>query len=228
MIVYRNKLLQPILLRQSFYCFVLFGGCKRYTKTDCEYIQPFDIVVQSQKIKYNQCSFMSNKHSGIRYQLIFSILLLIYTAVLVYFAYPFAIENLEDLKAREHFEMYIAEKSSIDFSSFQIFLYSNEGIVSKNREIEIQNRDMLHLSLEALLTGSDEEDLENGIISYIPKNTELVGVSVANGTIFAEFTDKLLDSRNPELAYIQIEETIKASYQCKEIYIIVDGAIINR
>ena len=157
---------------------------------------------------------MSNKHSGIRYQLIFSILLAVYTAALVYFAYPFAIENLSDLKAKEHFDLYMEERSLIDFSTFPIFLYSNEGIVSKEREIEIQNRDNLHLALESLLIGPDDEDLENGIISYIPKNTELVGVSEANGTIFAEFSDKLLDSRNPELAYIQIESTIKASHQC--------------
>ena len=53
------------------------------------------------------------------------------------------------------------------------------------REIEIQSRDMLHLSLEALLTGPDEGDLQKGFISYIPKNTELVGVSEAGGTVFA-------------------------------------------
>ena len=171
---------------------------------------------------------MSNKHSGIRYQLIFSILLAAYIAVLVYFAYPFAIENLSDLKAREHLELYLEEKTSVNFSVFPIFLYSNEGLVSKEREIEIQNRDNLHLALESLLTGPNNEDLENGIISYIPKNTELIGVSEANGTIFAEFSTQLLGSRNPEMAYIQFEKTINASHQCKEIYIIVDGAIINR
>lgn len=169
-----------------------------------------------------------SKHSGTRYQLIFTILLVVYAGILVYFAFPKASENIKSLGIKEHFEQYIKERTTKEYETIPIFLYSINGQVMAEREIEIQSRDMLHLSLEALLTGPDEGDLQKGFISYIPKNTELVGVSEAGGTVFAEFSKEIINSRNPALAYNQIENTIRASVTCKDIYIIADGSIINR
>lgn len=169
-----------------------------------------------------------SKHTGIRYNLIFTILLVVYTGVLAYFAYPKVVDNFEAIGVKAHYDQYILERTTKSYETLPIFLYSINGPVKTEREIEVQSRDMLHLSLEALLTGPSYEELERGYISYIPKNTELVGVSEAGGTIFAEFTSEILDSRNPELAYNQIESTLRSSIQCKDIYIIANDAIINR
>lgn len=171
---------------------------------------------------------MNSRHSGIRYQLIFTIILIIYASALAYLAYPIAKGNLEELNVIKHYDRYIEEKHSKEFETFMVFLHTNNGLVSIERSIEVNARDLLHLALEALLLGPSEEDLKKGIITYIPKDTELVGVSESNGSIFVEFSKEILDSRNPDAAYSQIESTIRHSMTCKDIYIIANNSIINR
>lgn len=169
-----------------------------------------------------------NRHSGIRYQLIFSIMLAVYTAVLAYFAYPIAKVNLSSADIQEHYQTYTSENATKEYQSYKIYLCSISGYEEIEREIEVLGRDALHLALEALSMGPTDEELGNGIISYIPKDTEFIGVSEVNGSVFAEFSAGILSSRNPSLAYTQIEKTIRECFECKEVFIISEGAIINR
>ena len=61
-----------------------------------------------------------SKHSGTRYQLIFTILLVVYAGILVYFAYPKASENIKSLGIKEHFEQYIRERTTKEYETIPI------------------------------------------------------------------------------------------------------------
>lgn len=169
-----------------------------------------------------------NKNSRVRYLLVFSFLLCIYIAILAFYSYPIFIDNLSEMDFEYHYNKYIEEKISKPATEVEVTLYDISGEKTMIKTLEILERDSLHLILEALLEGPTEEDLENGIISYIPAGTELIGVTEVNGIVFAQFSEELLSSPKPELAYKQIETSILQSGEYREVSIIAGSDIVSR
>ena len=169
----------------------------------------------------------NNKHSRIRYTLIFAILVAIYAIALGVIAYPYAKVNAENADLAKHMRLYREAKSIPASNPMPVCLYSINGPVIVERSIETFGRDSLHSALEAMLLPLSDEEIERGLVSYIPKKTELIGVTDRNGYIFAEFSNELMFSSSLDRAIDQIERTIKETIDPQGITIISDGLEIN-
>ena len=168
-----------------------------------------------------------NKHIQIRYNLIFAILLIIYTLALAFISYPYIAKNVENANLGMHFSLYMEQKKKSDFVSRDVFLYSINGTSKTNRSVNSRGSDSLHTALEALLLPLSDEELERGLVSYIPRKTKLIGVTNISGYVFAEFSNDLMFSTNLDRAIMQIESTIKEIVDTQGIILISDGVEIN-
>ncbi len=169
----------------------------------------------------------SNKHTRVRYTLIFAILVVIYSVLLCFIAYPYAKTNISNAKIAEHIELYKQSKAKPIPSSIDVCLYNINGPIVVAKEAEPFTHDDLHNVLEALLLPLNDAEIGKGIISYIPSKTKLVGVTNSNGYIFAEFSNDLIFSSDINKAIDQIERTIGLATDFQKISIISDGVIIN-
>lgn len=169
----------------------------------------------------------NQRHSRIRYTLVFSILLFIYCVALGCLVYFISWDEIKEVNFKEHFRLYKESFSKSDITSFDCYLYNINGLTICSREIEINDSDNLHLMLEALLLPLSESEISSGFISYIPQKTQLVGATYSLGSIFVELSNNLLESSDIGKAIEQIEATVNSSLNPIDITIIVDGNKIN-
>lgn len=169
----------------------------------------------------------NEKHSRIRYALVFAILTLIYVCMLSIVAYPYAVKNIETSNIKEHIDAYKAQKSKDTWTTVISCLYGINGPVNVERSIEAKGSNLLHTIIEAMLMPLSDEEIENGLLTYIPKKTELIGATESDNHIFVELSNDLLFSSNLNRAIEQIELTLETTMNPTAIYIIVDKEIIN-
>ena len=170
---------------------------------------------------------MENKsESRIRYSVIFTILLIILIialGVLGYFRIPSIIENL---RLREHIELYMRGTDEGVTVVLPRILYSSSGPVEKMATIPVLNRDRLHLSAEAALVPPSDEELANGLISFIPSGTKLIGISEKGGYIYIDLSSEMKGAG--EEAYNEIERTLALSTPYESIRFMINGNLVSR
>ena len=170
----------------------------------------------------------SVKHTRIRYTLIFSILLILYIGVLVFIGLPFAKNSILSSNLQEHIVLYKEMKrKNPDWISSNVYLHGINGIVKTERWTEDLGEDSIKSALECLLLPLSDDEIKKGLVSYIPKNTKLIGVSESDGYVFVDFSQDILSSSNLKKAIDQIEMTIKSVSNPEGIYIITDKSILN-
>ena len=143
------------------------------------------------------------KESRIRYRVIFSVLLIILivlVSVLGYYRLPLIIEKFSLM---EHIALYMKGEDEGLSITLPRILYSASGPVKDNVQIPVLNRDTLHLAAEAALLQPDDEDLANGLVSFIPEGTSLIGISEKGGYIYMvtdweEYAEEVLEISSQE------------------------------
>lgn len=170
----------------------------------------------------------STKHTRIRYSLIFSILLVLYIGALIFIGLPFAKRNILSSNLKEHVILYKETKrKNPEWVSANVYLHGINGIVETERWTEDLGDDSIKSALECLLLPLSDDEIKNGLVSYIPKNTKLIGVSESDGYVFVDLSNDILFSSNIDKAIDQIEMTIKSVSNPDGIYIITDKTILN-
>lgn len=174
-----------------------------------------------------QASANNKQHSPIRYTLIFALLVIAYTILLTIVAIPYVRINIENEDLSRHIAIYKEMLEKDDSTNAKAILFGIDGPVMVERSINEQGRDRLHIALEAMLLPLSEDEIEKGLVSYIPRKTKLLGVTESNGYVFAEFSNNLMFSSDLDKAIEQIEATIEANTNTQGIVIISDGITIN-
>lgn len=169
----------------------------------------------------------SSSQAPLRYVLIYSILLLVFTAASFYFVLPYAKKNIEETEIKEHYRLYIEEKAETSTAVLTIPLYSKGNIVYKEREIDILGRDRLHLLLEALLLPLTAEEKSEELSSAIPEKTKLIGASEKNGYFFIELSKEFLQAEDTEKALSELRTLLNGYKAVKELTILSNGEIIR-
>lgn len=161
--------------------------------------------------------------SPIKYTLIYLLLLMVFTAITAFFIYPKAIENIERVDLKGHYELYKKTKTHSDILSISVPLYSGSNIIYSSRELPSLGRDKTHLTLEALLLEQSEEEKSKGLESAIAKKTKLIGASEDNGYFFIELSKEFLKSEDIEKALKEIHAALQYYMNVKELTILSDG-----
>ena len=111
-------------------------------------------------------------------------------------------------------------------TNLEIALYSIEGITRAEAESKTGFTDIDHLRIEALLSAPTEENLKEGLITYIDRGTRLVGLSIEDDIAYIALSDDFLSSPDIGKAKAQIEETLRIGRPELRVAIIVDDKII--
>lgn len=111
-------------------------------------------------------------------------------------------------------------------TNLEIALYSIEGITRAEAESKTGFTDIDHLRIEALLSAPTEENLKDGLVTYIDKDTRLVGLSIEDDIAYIALSDDFLSSPDTGKAKSQIEETLRIGRPELSVAIIVDDKII--
>ena len=111
-------------------------------------------------------------------------------------------------------------------TNLEIALYSIEGITRAEAESKTGFTDIDHLRIEALLSAPTDENLKEGLITYIDKDTRLVGLSIDDDIAYIALSDDFLSSPDIGKAKSQIEETLRIGRPELRVAIIVDDKII--
>ncbi len=165
----------------------------------------------------------SEEKSPIKYTMIYSVLLLLFSIAALAFVYPRAKENLERVDMKGHYREYKASKTNGELRTISVPLYSDTSIAYQDRSIEALNRDMLHLALEALLLEESDTEKAKGLKSAIAKKTKLIGASGDDGYYFIELSKEFLKSEDIEKALREIHLALEYYMSVKEITILSDG-----
>lgn len=164
---------------------------------------------------------MSERDGHIRYKAIAAVLIVLFIALSV-LAIIFRLPCIaSELDTERHIAMYLEEKNAE--KCFPIYLHSANGPVRTERSISIPLlSDDLHLAAETLLLPETKDDISNGLISYIPDGTELIGISMKGGYLFADFTEELEDA--PAEAFDEIVLTLFENTGADHIRILINGS----
>ena len=111
-------------------------------------------------------------------------------------------------------------------TNLEIALYSIEGITRAEAESKTGFTDIDHLRIEALLSAPTEENLKDGLVTYIDKDTRLVGLSIEDDIAYIALSDDFLSSPDTGKAKSQIAETLRIGRPELRVAIIVDDKII--
>ena len=164
---------------------------------------------------------MPDKEGHIRYKAIAIVLIILFIAVSVLAIIIRYSDIASQLEIEKHIAMYLDEKKAE--KSFAVCLHSANGPVLTERSIRAPLlSDDLHLAAEAMLLSETQEEIAEGLISYIPEGTELIGIAMKGGYVFADFSDELENA--PAEAFEEIEISLQENTGAEHIIIMILGS----
>ncbi|MBO8435959.1 MAG: GerMN domain-containing protein [Spirochaetes bacterium] len=86
-------------------------------------------------------------------------------------------------------------------------------------------RDTLHLAAEAAIAPVTSKEKAEGLVSYVPKKTRLIGISERDGYIFINLSDEM--EKASEEAFKAIEDTIMRAVPSKALRFLIEGEEIE-
>lgn len=195
---------------------------------------PYNLGMIDQDAHYEQQKGLKltaeerRRHSfPLRYFISVTVLYLIFLAGSLAIFLPRIERNFSEGGYIEAYRRYVETISTAPTEVFPVFLFSKDGPVLCYREIETGFKDNLHLTLEALLLPSEDVELGEGLISFIPEGTKLVGVSRKGKLVVAAFSHELLSSPDIEKAIEQIEKTLSVQEDNLRVAIMVGQDVIG-
>ena len=166
------------------------------------------------------------KEKNIRSILLYTISYVIFLLSLIVILKPRIISNIRDngyIEAIKEYRKILLEGESAEQ---EVALYSIEGIEFATAESKIGFTDVDHLRIEALLESPSEDNLRDGLVSYIDDGTRLIGLTIDDDIAYITLSKDSLSSLDFNKAKRQIEETLRIGRENLRVAIIVDDEII--
>lgn len=140
---------------------------------------------------------------------------------------PLIIANFESGGYRQKAALYFNTLRKEEKDTYSCALYSIDGPVIRSLEVNKGFTDDRHMMIEALLGGPDDENLAEGLITYIPERTRLIGISEKNNICFVSLSERFLDSPDIDKAVTQIKKTLNNAYPHLRVAVMVGKEIIG-
>lgn len=107
-------------------------------------------------------------------------------------------------------------------------LPTSEGISYREILISITGSKPYHETIEHLLSGPNYQALTLGSISYIPKGTRLLGLTVSQRVAYVDLSKEFLsgavtESKEFDIAKEQINRTLRSFSSIRDTVILVEG-----
>ena len=164
---------------------------------------------------------MEKEKGHFRYLLIMYIMLIPVIVSLFFLFRSDIMSNIETSGVIRHYAIWKEEKSNT-VSTYSVALYSNNNIIFEDRAIT-RKADDLHSLVEALLMPLSNE----GLTTYIPEGTKLIGISEEMGFFYVKLSQEFLSSSDINKATIQIRETLDNYYALESLTVICGSTIIT-
>lgn len=87
--------------------------------------------------------------------------------------------------------------------------------------------DKLHDTFEYLIGTPPINVLKQFYINYIPSQTKLIGVTQTENAIYVNYSKEILQSKNMNLCFKQIEATVKSLNNNAKLILLIDSEIYN-
>ncbi len=165
------------------------------------------------------------------------IVLLVAVLAATAYSIPMTIKNYRGSELEETVANYLEQRSGKKeaqrlFYQAKLFFLTpeqNGTLILTPLATEVGYGNGLDSLIEELLIGPDLEELENGTITLIPRETFLIGSSIVKDVAYIEFSSQLKASGNfgtegTEFACRQIAATAKSLPYIEECVILIDGA----
>ncbi len=167
-------------------------------------------------------------NSSFRYLFVLYILLFAISIPAIVLSIPRINDNVNkyDLVNR-YYEWKNRKSNNAAYHSFSLFLIDqndNTCIVERDEVIEVS---ILHSLIEAILQPLSSNEIAEGLSTYIPPSTTLVGASQDQSAFFIELSDDFLSSSNITLATEQIKKTLEFYYEVESLTIISNNSLIK-
>lgn len=172
--------------------------------------------------KENQTS-----QGSFRYTVVFGILLVVYTAIALWFTFPMILFNLTENRLLEHIAIWKGSDIYEPTAEVEVILTGYSGEKSVLRTVNSGRKDLLHVTLEALLLPLSEEELKAGLISMIPEGTHLKGATMVDGMCFVSLSSRFLEAEDKEEALEQMKKTLSLHFE-PEGLVVVSGKEVFR
>lgn len=174
---------------------------------------------------------MPNRNRGntsFRYLFVLYIILFVISIPAIILSIPRITDNVNkyDLVDR-YFERKNRKSNNAAPHSFSLFLIDQNGNTSVVEREEVIKVSILHSLLEALLQPLSSNEIAEGLSTYIPPSTTLVGASQDQSSFFIELSADFLYSSNITLASEQIKKTLEFYYEVESLTIISNNSLIK-
>lgn len=174
---------------------------------------------------------MQNRNRGntsFRYLFVLYIILFVISIPAIILSIPRITDNVNkyDLVDR-YFEWKNRKSNNAAPHSFSLFLIDQNGNTSVVEREEVIKVSILHSLLEALLQPLSSNEIAEGLSTYIPPSTTLVGASQDQSSFFIELSADFLSSSNITLASEQIKKTLEFYYEVESLTIISNNSLIK-
>ena len=166
------------------------------------------------------------KGKNIRSYILWLLIYLIFFFSLLFYFGPAIRTNLNEHDYVDILNEYRRILLEGERTRLDVALYSIEGIVNASAESKVGFTDTDHLRIEALLASPTEENLKDGLVSFIEEKTRLIGLSIRDDIAYVELSENFLSAPDLDKAKRQIEETLRIGHPDLRVAIIVDNQII--
>ena len=126
------------------------------------------------------------------------------------------------LKIREHYELWRSGKELSEPVISERVLYNAEGsAVISEIQMTLSIPDTLHEAAEAAIAPLSDKERQSGLISYVPENTRLIGISEKDDYIFIDLSEEM-ESAGEE-AYMEIASSLSLSTSFRKLIFMIEG-----
>ncbi len=168
---------------------------------------------------------MEKEKNSFRYIPVMYFLLIAIAVPLFFILRPMIEENITQSGIRGHYALWKESRKSGIKADYTITLFSDGGPVTSVRRTS--SVDSLHALLEALLLPLTDEEKDMGYVSYIPDETELVGVNEEDGFFFVSLNSAFLSTTDIKRASEQIKKTLEEYYTLESLTVISGNTVIK-
>lgn len=156
------------------------------------------------------------------------LIFILYTAIILIVAFPNVRQAVRESGV---LEMITAPKTEVQRSSTLrsvrvVFSPKGTSFVPYTVEQQRLGSSLAHDTFEALLGGVPLQGLEEGAVTFISKNTKLLGLTLASNILYLDLSKEFLNSPNLKLAYRQIVETAEG-LGAKDVVLLIEGAQVD-
>ena len=151
---------------------------------------------------------------------------IIYTAIIILASRNGIVRAVKETRAAEIVENIDKYRFLVDSEEATLYFYNSlEGVKPYTVLVERTGASKYHDAVEGLISGPTDDALGQGAISFVPRKTRLLGLSVSEKTAFVNFSPEFSEDKTGlDIARVQVERTLRAvNPYIEEVVFLING-----